>query len=377
MSARVPGPLPVPLEYPVYCHEGALSALAPIVAAVAPGHRVAIISDDTVAPLHAAAVLAQFPAATTQLFTIPPGEQEKTRAQWGALTDALCEWGAGRDTTIIALGGGVIGDLAGFVAATFMRGIPVVQVPTTLLAMVDAAVGGKTAVDSPYGKNLVGAFHNPSAVVMDPGVLRTLPTSLRRAGLAEMIKHGVIADAAYFDTVLQALPRLAAESALSAPTTASAVVAELATLVAGSVRIKADVVAEDTREGGLRQVLNFGHTIAHAIERELHFTMAHGEAVAIGMVVEARIAEHLGLAPAGLHLAIAEAVRMAGLPWTIPAALTADGVVEATRGDKKARGGMVRYALPRGIGEMETGDGHWSVAVPDDVVRQAVLASFG
>jgi 3-dehydroquinate synthase len=355
--------LDLPLDYPVICRSGALDALASIVQQAAPSHRVAVISDDTVAAHHAARVLAQFPALSTRLFTMPPGEQEKTRARWATLTDALLEWGAGRDTTIVALGGGVVGDLAGFVAATFMRGVPVVQVPTTLLAMVDASVGGKTAVDTPAGKNLVGAFHNPAAVVIDPAVLRTLPPAVLRSGLAEMLKHGVIADASYFDAMLQALPSLRAEGADSAAFTA---------LIAGSVRIKADVVAEDTREGGLRQILNFGHTVAHAVERLRNYDMLHGDAVAMGMVAEARMAERVGLAPAGLARAVSDAVRRAGLPTAIPGDLDHYAVIAATHGDKKARSGAARYSLPRGIGEMEAAEGRWSLPVADEIALSAL-----
>ena len=250
-ASAVPDALPLTLDYPVFCAAGTLPHLAAIVQQVAPAHRIAVISDDTVAAVHAPQVMAQFDGSAASLFTIPPGEQEKTRERWASLTDALVAWGAGRDTTIVALGGGVICDLSGFVAATYMRGLPVVQVPTTLLAMVDASVGGKTAVDTPAGKNLVGAFHNPAAVVIDPQVLASLPPAILRSGLAEMIKHGVIADVAYFDRLLQALPSLL---------TLGAHAPEFGALIAGSVRIKAAVVAEDGREGGLRQILNFGHT---------------------------------------------------------------------------------------------------------------------
>ncbi len=354
----------------MYCGSGTLASLGAIVAMAAPAHRIAIVSDSTVAALHGTAVLAQFPADSTRLFTNPPGEHEKTRARWADVTDALLEWGAGRDTTVIALGGGVIGDLAGFVAATYMRGLPVIQVPTTLLAMVDASVGGKTAVDTPFGKNLVGAFHNPSAVVIDTDVLTTLPADVLRSGLAEMIKHGVIADAPYFDAVLHALPPIRTLGA-AAPDFAHTI----ATLIAGSVRIKAEVVAEDTREGGLRQILNFGHTIAHAVERVMDFRLLHGDAVAIGMVAEARIAEAIGLANDGLAVSIADAVERAGLPSSLPAGLSLNDVLAATHGDKKARSGSARYALPRGIGEMEAADGRWSVAVSDDIVRSALTPS--
>ncbi len=359
-------PLSLPLDYPVYCRAGVLKELGDIVARSAPAHRYAVISDDTVAALYANRVVEQLPHGTAKIFTIPPGEQQKTRERWTELSDALSQWGAGRDTTVIALGGGVIGDLAGFVAATFMRGIPVVQVPTTLLAMVDASVGGKTAVDTPFGKNLIGAFHNPGAVIMDPDVLASLSPELLRSGLAEMIKHGIVADAAYFDAVLRTLPHVRTEGA-AAP--------GFAGLIAGSVQIKARVVAEDIREGGLRQVLNFGHTIGHAIERELDYAIAHGEAVAIGMVLEARIAEDLGLAKAGLRHTIANAVTAAVLPSELPNGLSAERLLAATYGDKKARSGFVRYALPRTIGTMESADGRWSVPVSDEVVLSVLRSA--
>ena len=360
-------PLALPLPYPVYCRVGVRHAIGEIARLTAPSHRVAVLTDTAVASLHASAIAAQFSADSSRLFTIPPGEQEKTRARWAELTDALLEWGAGRDTTVIAVGGGVIGDLAGFVAATYMRGIPVIQVPTTLLAMVDASVGGKTAVDSPFGKNLVGAFHNPSAVVIDPEVLLTLPDEILRSGLAEMIKHGVIADAPYFDAVLRLVDTIRVFGT-SAPDFADTIT----TLITGSVRIKADVVSKDTRESGLRQILNFGHTIAHAVERVLDFELLHGNAVAIGMVAEARIAESIGLAREGLTVAIVDAVERAGLPSRLPPGIRLDNVIAATHGDKKARGGAARYSLPRAIGEMEPARGEWSVAVADDVVKAAL-----
>lgn len=364
LTPSLPTPLRLPLDYPVFCEAGVLSRVGDILRQVAPSHRVAVISDETVAVHHAAAVLAQCPADATELFTIPPGEQEKTRERWAQLTDALIAWGAGRDTTVIALGGGVVGDLAGFVASTYMRGLPVVQVPTTLLAMVDASVGGKTAVDTPAGKNLVGAFHNPSAVIIDPAVLATLSPAILRSGLAEMLKHGIIADASYFDQLLQALPAIMARGA-AAP--------EFASLIAGSVRIKAEVVAEDTREGGLRQILNFGHTIAHAIEKVQRYDMLHGDAVAMGMVAEARLAELSGIAATGLARSVRDAVTRSSLPVTLPAGISLDAVVAETHGDKKARGGAARYALPRGVGEMEPAEGRWAVPVADDVVRSALL----
>lgn len=360
-------PLRLPLTYPVYCEAGALGHVGAIVARVAPAHRIAVIADTTVAAHHAPTVLAQLativPADRVRLFSIPPGEQEKTRKRWAILTDELLHWGAGRDTTIVALGGGVIGDLAGFVAATYMRGVPFIQVPTSLLAMVDASVGGKTGVDTGAGKNLVGAFHNPAAVIIDPSVLATLPPAVLRSGLAEMLKHGIIADAGYFAAMQQALPSFLEVGARSP---------HFAPLIAGSVRIKADVVSADQREGGQRQILNFGHTIAHAIEKVQRYDMLHGDAVAMGMIVEARIAELAGVADAPLSATVRGAVQAAGLPSVLPFGMNLAAIVDETHGDKKARSGVGRYALPQAIGVMPSWNGAWSVAVPDEVVREAL-----
>jgi 3-dehydroquinate synthase len=364
-------PLSLPLGYPVYCAPGALNALGHIVQQQAPAHRYAVITDDIVAPLHAEHVMAglrQISAAERcTVLTLPAGEQYKTREHWARLSDELLAWGAGRDTTIIALGGGVVGDLAGFVAATFMRGVPVVQVPTTLLAMVDAAVGGKTAVDTPAGKNLVGAFHDPAAVVMDTEVLNTLPPDVLRTGLAEMLKHGVLADADYFAQVEDTGRRLAQLDDRSRA-------AALTPLVQGSVHIKAAVVAEDAREGSKRQVLNFGHTIAHAIEKLLDYRLPHGDAVALGMIAEARLAELAELSREPIADRIRSAVGAVGLPTTLPAGVSRDAVLAETHGDKKARAGAARYALPLAIGQMDPADGRWSRPVADALVRQALDA---
>lgn len=352
------------LPYPVIVQRGLLSALSQQVSECAPAYRYAVIVDSTVFTKHGELLKRGFPSDRTLFLTVPPGEREKTREQWARLTDALLDWGAGRDTTIVAVGGGVVCDLAGFVAATFLRGVPVVQVPTTLLAMVDASVGGKTGVDTIAGKNLVGAFHNPSAVIVDPNVLATLPLPVFRSGLAEMIKHGVLASESYFDALDRALPELSGEN--------PAQVEALTELIADSIGIKAKVVIEDEREGGLRQTLNFGHTIAHAIEQQAGYDMLHGDAVAIGMIVEAEISTLLGIADASVGQRVRDAVRRAGLPVTVPAGLDLELVVAATYADKKARGGVARYALPERIGAMAIGDGAWSVGVSNEVARAAL-----
>jgi 3-dehydroquinate synthase len=335
---------------------GALATLGERVAALHPAQRVAIIADHAVAQLYGNQVLAQMSASEMArgsvgdghfgagLFTFPAGEQHKTRDTWGALTDQLIASGYGRDSVFVALGGGVTGDLAGFVAATYLRGVPIVQVPTSLLAMIDSSVGGKTGVDTPAGKNLVGAFHQPSLVLVDPRLLRTLPTAGLRAGLAEAIKHGVIADAAYFSWIASSLREIL-----------NAEVADDATrlrLVQRSIEIKVDVVARDEREGGVRKILNFGHTIGHAIEHLTGYGVPHGDAVSIGMVAEARLAERLGIARVGLADTIATVCDAAGLPVRIPERIAPAEIVTVTRTDKKSRGGKVEYALPEVLGRM-------------------------
>jgi 3-dehydroquinate synthase len=352
-------------NYPVYIERGALERLAEIVAYHCPDHRLAVIADARVAecvpcPLDAPVV------------TFPPGEGSKTREQWSRLTDRLLELGLGSDSAIVALGGGVTGDLAGFVAATYHRGLPLVQVPTSLLAMVDASIGGKTGVDTPAGKNMVGAFHHPVAVVMDPAVLGTLPLAGLRTGLAEAIKHALIADADHFAWLRANLSQLLARD-LDA----------LDQLIRVSAAIKAAIVEEDERETGRRATLNAGHTVGHAIEAATEWRVPHGEAVAIGLVVEADVAERLGIAALGTAVALREMVGAAGLPASLPRGLTPESVVEAARRDKKNRRSAIRCALPAGVGgQMDRGtDGQtdgsvsWTTAVPDDVLLAALEAN--
>jgi 3-dehydroquinate synthase len=347
--------------YRITIAAGALDRAGDIIREVASAHRYAIITDSNVGPVYAARIQSALGDSHTEVLTIPAGEAHKTRESWSRLTDDLLTAGLGRDSTIVALGGGVVGDLAGFVAATFMRGVPFVQIPTSLLAMIDASVGGKTGVDTAAGKNLVGAFHQPSAVIVDTSVLETLNREHLRAGIAEAIKHGVIASRAYFDSV----NRLA--------TTLDAVDVSgdaMLDLVSGSIEIKADVVRRDEREGGVRKTLNFGHTLGHAVELCSGYRVLHGEAVAIGMVYEASLAERVGVAESGTALLVRDAVRSAGLPDTLPTEIDVEDILQATRGDKKARAGQAEYALPTRIGEMNSARGRWSLAVADVVVRE-------
>jgi len=283
---------------------------------------------------------------------------------WATLTDRLLISGLGRDSVMLALGGGVVGDLAGFVAATYMRGVPVVQIPTTLLAMIDASIGGKTGIDTPAGKNLVGSFHHPTAVLIDPQLLATLPLRELRAGIAELVKYGAIADEAYFAEVESAVPHLLAEKGRNSD--------RLHSIIVRSVEIKADIVSRDEREDGLRKILNFGHTIGHAVESISGYSLLHGEAVAIGMALEGALAERIGLARSGTAEEITRVLRLAGLPTTLPPNIGLDAVIEAMRSDKKRRQAKTMFSLPLRIGAMAGQDSDWAVAVGDDQLREVL-----
>ena len=349
-------------SYDVHVALGLLDHAGDLIRAAAPAHRYAIISDANVSPLYAHRLRDAVGAKRAELFTIPAGETHKSREQWAQLTDALLTAGFGRDTTILALGGGVIGDLAGFVAATYMRGIPFVQLPTTLLAMIDASIGGKTGVDTAAGKNLVGAFHRPRAVIADPAVLATLPLNYLRAGIAEAVKHGAIADASYYDFIDGELPSMLARSTGDS----------MRALIVRSVEIKANIVLQDERESGVRRTLNFGHTLGHAIEAESGYHLLHGEAIAIGMVLEAQLGERLGVTVPGTAKRVRATLTRAGLPITMPGHLVAQRILAATRGDKKAREGVTEYALVSEIGRAIAG-----VRAPDDTVLQMLTQDSG
>lgn len=348
--------------YEVKIAPGLLDALGEHVRAVAPAHRYAIITDTNVEPLYAEKAAKTFGKDAVDIITIPAGESNKTRETWAEVTDRLLTTGFGRDTTIIALGGGVVGDLAGFVAATFMRGVPFVQVPTTLLSMIDASVGGKTGVDTPAGKNLVGAFHQPATVLADPLTLHTLQLRELCAGLAEAVKHGVIADAHYFEAIDKALPQLITAEAIG----------NMLPIITRSIEIKASIVERDEREHGMRKILNFGHTIGHAIELLSGFTLLHGEAVAIGMVLESKIAERALIAEPGTTERIRELLVKASLPVAKPADQGVEELLAVMRTDKKAREGETEYALPTRIGNMYHADNGWSVKVDDSIVSEVL-----
>lgn len=352
--------------YRIVVGNGALAGVAGFVAGCAPAHRYAVLSDTHVGPLHAAPVRDSLLAAglAADLLTFPAGEQHKTRETWAVLTDELLTTGFGRDSAIVAVGGGVVGDLAGFVAATYMRGIPLVHVPTTLLAMVDSAIGGKTAVDAPAGKNLVGSFHEPAGVLVDPEALGTLELRHFQAGLAEVLKHGAIRDASYFREVSEALPGLLS--------IASAGGGKLRQIIARGIQIKVEIVKGDIREAGIRKILNFGHTLGHAVEAASGYSLLHGEAIAVGMIAEATCAERSGVSERGIGETLRRAVTAAGLPASLPGGVTPEAVLRAARIDKKARKGLLEFAVPRRIGEMAAADAGWTVRFPDELVLEVL-----
>lgn len=318
-----------------------------------------IVSNETVAPLYAKRLKEQLLRvyARVDLVRLPDGEEHKDWPSLNRICDHLLGEALDRKTVLFALGGGVIGDMTGFAAAIYMRGVPFVQVPTTLLAQVDSSVGGKTAINHPLGKNMIGAFYQPERVIADLDTLDTLPDRELRAGLAEVIKYGPIADEAFMAWIEDELDGLLARDK-----------ALLAHAVRRSCEIKAQVVGQDEREQGLRAILNFGHTIGHAIESGLGYGVwLHGEAVACGMLLAADLSERQGLAPAGLTGRLRALIERAGLPVQ-PPRLGAERYLQLMRVDKKAEAGAIRFVLIEGLGKAGL---H---SVPDDRIVQVLCA---
>lgn len=332
--------------YDVVVGRGLLAEAGKHVAPIAKG-RTVIITDQTVEAIHAEGLTASLTAAgvRSEVVAVPAGEGSKSFAELERVLDRLLEIGLDRKDVVIALGGGVVGDLAGLAAALYMRGIDFVQIPTTLLAQVDSSVGGKTAIDTPRGKNLVGAFHQPRLVLADIDVLATLPERQVRSGWAEVLKHGLICDAAFFDW-------LADEGAAGANGDPTA----LEHAVIRSVEIKSAVVGEDEKEAGRRALLNLGHTFGHAVETEVGFdegALAHGEAVALGCCMAFRYSAREGLCSAEDVARVEAVIAAAGLPTRLEqaGAFEADRLLALMAGDKKAEGGALTLILARGIGD--------------------------
>lgn len=312
----------------------------------------AIITNPRVGKLYARRVAAFLRASgyMPRVIEIPDGEKYKTLDTARAVYERLIDARLDRRSTIFALGGGVVGDLAGFVAATFLRGVPFVQIPTTLLAMVDASIGGKVAVNLPRGKNLIGAFKSPRAVIVDPNTLATLPDAEWRAGRAEVVKHGIIGDAGLFESLEVGNWKL-----------------EVGNWIGRAIRVKVEIVTRDPFEQGERLKLNLGHTLAHALEKLSNYRLRHGEAVAIGLVCAARLATRLDLCDTAVAARLESLLRAVGLPTRVPRGISAPALYAAMATDKKRVGARIRFVLPRALGD---------VVIVDDAPRAAVLAAI-
>jgi 3-dehydroquinate synthase len=346
-------------SYPIVVEGGLLGRATAEILRAAPANRVAVLTHPHLARRYAGPLVGGLVEAgvPTSLVTIPPGERHKNLRTVARLYERLLENGLDRQSLLVTLGGGVLGDIGGFVAATYLRGIPFVQAPTTLLAQVDASVGGKTGVDLRQGKNLVGSFHQPRAVIIDTDTLRTLPLRELRSGLAEVVKYGIISDEPFFRLVAQSLPRLLRRDSEA---TAAAVVR--------SCEIKARVVEADETEQGLRAILNFGHTVGHALESVTGYRRyRHGEAISIGMVSAGLIGEEVGLTPRGVTREIADVLERAGLPTVFPADVPVEDILHAMGRDKKTVAGKTRFVLAREIGRVE---------IVSDVPTRAVVAAL-
>jgi len=347
---RLPVKAPGGADYTIWLGAGLLSAVPDLLTQTGLDGRVAVVSDEHVAPHWLAPLQEAFAAAGRAVATIvvPAGEVHKHLATVNRIYEGLVQAGLDRHGVVVALGGGVVGDMAGFAAATYLRGVAFVPVPTTLLAMVDASAGGKVGVDLPQGKNLVGAFKQPSLVVVDPDLLRTLPTTEFRHGLAEVVKHSLIGDPALFVQLEGAGPDC------------------LESLLARALRVKIAIVERDPYEQGERAHLNLGHTFAHAFELVSEYTLPHGQAVAVGLVAAATLAAHRGLCAPDLVLRLRRLLDRLGLPTHLRG-LAPEAVMAAMATDKKRRAGRLRFVLPQALGQ---------VAVYDDVTEAEVLAAL-
>jgi len=350
--------------YDIHVGSGLLDQAGELISAVCRGKSAAIVTNRRIGELYAGRLVKSLEGAGTSGYVtiVPAGERCKTLRTVAFLYERFLDQRLDRGGIVIGLGGGVVGDIAGFAAATYLRGVDLVQVPTSLLAQVDASVGGKTGVNLSRGKNLVGAFHQPRSVLIDVSALRTLPSREFRCGLAEVIKHGIIRDGEYFGFLernLSAIKRLDP--------------AALEYTVSRSCEIKADVVRRDERESGLRRILNYGHTVGHAIESLTAYRKyKHGEAVAIGMVTAALVAREMGSADPGLVDRITGILKAARLPYKLPSGISHQDIVAATGFDKKVAHGRLHVALVNTIGSAFVAED-----VPPEIWLKALDAQDG
>ncbi|MGH9480564.1 MAG: 3-dehydroquinate synthase [Terriglobales bacterium] len=348
--------------YTAVVERGALAHAAQLVRKYLPeGGKAVVVTTPTVRRLWGAAVEASLAASglPATVLEMPDGERHKTLGTLASLAEGMVRAGADRDALVVALGGGVVGDVAAFLASVYMRGVALIQIPTTLVAMLDSALGGKTAVNLEAGKNLIGTFHHPRAILADPTVLRTLPEREYRSGMAEAIKYGIIADRGLFEFVESERAALGQRDPV-----------QLERLIAACLEHKSAVVAADEREGDLRRTLNFGHTLGHALESATGYqSFLHGEAVAWGMIAAGQIAVRLHRFDAADARRMSEAILAVAGPLP-PITADPDLVLRHTASDKKARGGAIHYVLPTAIGKVEIVRG-----VPAAVVRAALTAT--
>ncbi|MBD2106375.1 3-dehydroquinate synthase [Nodosilinea sp. FACHB-13] len=365
MKSVIPVPLPSQ-PYDVVVAAGGMDHLGTWLGGgdsplVKPGQKLLLVSNPAIFKRYGDRALASLTQAGYAVETclLPAGERYKTPSSLQKIYDAALDFHLERKSAMVALGGGVVGDMTGFAAATWLRGVNVVQVPTSLLAMVDASIGGKTGVNHPRGKNLIGAFHQPRLVLIDPTVLKTLPVREFRAGMAEVIKYGVIWDRDLFET-LEAAPRLDQYRYLGDEL--------LHTILTRSCQAKADVVSQDEKEAGLRAILNYGHTIGHAVESLMNYRgVNHGEAVAIGMVAVGKIATALDYWTTAEETRQLKLIEETGLPTQIPAQLASEDILSLLQGDKKVKDGQVRFVMPNGLG---------AAKVTGDITRKQILAAL-
>lgn len=327
------------------------------------GSKIAIMTDETISKLYGESFSRSLKTLglDSYLFSFPAGEQYKTRQTKEQLENQLFEKGLGRDSCIVALGGGVVTDLVGFIAATYCRGIPLVNIPTTLLGMVDACIGGKTGIDVPYGKNLVGSIYQPKKVFIDPDVLSKLPVKELRNGVVEMIKHGLVADLDYFTYLEQHVDGVLALDP-----------AVIDRAIADSCRIKSEIVEKDEKENGIRRLINCGHTVGHALEKLSSYSLPHGEAVAIGIVVEGYMSMLLGHLDSDSLNRIKNLLIRYGLPFRLPAIYSPQVIMDAMTLDKKSVQGKPRFVVLEKIGVPLSFNGSYCTCIDESVISKAL-----
>lgn len=352
-------------SYDIVISRDALGALEHDLMSRMPAHSYAIITDSNVEKLYGSDLYRRLSGKlpVLEMITIPAGEENKNRATKELIENRMLEKNFGRDSAVIALGGGVVGDIAGFVAATYCRGIPHIQIPTTIVSCVDSSVGGKTAVDTEYGKNLIGCFYQPWNVYIDTDMLTSLNKKELREGLAEVIKYGVIRDPELFEYL---------ESQIDGVFEFKEDVLEH--IILRSCSIKADVVEKDEKESNLRKILNFGHTAGHAIEKITSFSTSHGQAISMGMIIEGRIAEKTGLWTEEHLNRLIGLLCKAGLPTEFCFMDSAEEIINAMKLDKKTRQGNIEMALPCSIGSMAMDNTSYGIRVSEQIIKEALTS---